>query len=283
MPAIFGPAGQCEASRAAGVNSTEKFLRYLAERDVHAFEYQCGRGVNVGEEKARTFARVSKELGISISLHAPYYISLASVEEQKRLNSVEYIWKSAAAVDWMGGDRIVVHPGGLGKFSREEALELAKDTLRLAQKKLDEIGLGHVHMCLETMGKINQLGNLEEVISMCELDERMLPCVDFGHMNSRLKGGMNSREEFAALLEEMTRRLGKERTDRMHVHFSKIEYSAGGEVRHLTFEDQVFGPDYTPLMSLFAERGMSPVVICESAGTQTEDALAMQVDYLSKV
>ena len=283
MPAIFGPAGQCEASRLAGVNSTEKFLRYLAEKGIHAFEYQCGRGVNVGEEKARTFARLSKELGISISLHAPYYISLASMEEQKRLNSVEYIWKSAAAVDWMGGDRIVVHPGGLGKFTREEALELAKDTLRLAQKKLDEIGLGNVHMCLETMGKINQLGNLEEVISMCELDERMLPCVDFGHMNSRLKGGMNSREEFEALLDEMKVRLGEERTNRMHVHFSKIEYSAGGEVRHLTFEDQVFGPDYVPLMELFVQRKMEPVVICESAGTQTADALAMQLEYQSRI
>ena len=283
MPAIFGPAGQCEASRLVGVNSTEKFLRYLAEKGIHAFEYQCGRGVNVGEEKARTFARLSKELGISISLHAPYYISLASMEEQKRLNSVEYIWKSAAAVDWMGGDRIVVHPGGLGKFTREEALELAKDTLRLAQKKLDEIGLGHVHMCLETMGKINQLGNLEEVISMCELDERMLPCVDFGHMNSRLKGGMNSREEFEALLDEMKVRLGEERTNRMHVHFSKIEYSAGGEVRHLTFEDQVFGPDYVPLMELFVQRKMEPVVICESAGTQTADALAMQLEYQSRI
>ena len=283
MPAIFGPAGQCEASRLVGVNSTEKFLRYLAEKGIHAFEYQCGRGVNVGEEKARPFARLSKELGISISLHAPYYISLASMEEQKRLNSVEYIWKSAAAVDWMGGDRIVGHPGGLGKFTREEALELAKDTLRLAQKKLDEIGLGHVHMCLETMGKINQLGNLEEVISMCELDERMLPCVDFGHMNSRLKGGMNSREEFEALLDEMKVRLGEERTNRMHVHFSKIEYSAGGEVRHLTFEDQVFGPDYVPLMELFVQRKMEPVVICESAGTQTADALAMQLEYQSRI
>ena len=118
---------------------------------------------------------------------------------------------------------------------------------------------------------------------MCELDDRMLPCVDFGHMNSRLKGGMNSREEFEALLDEMKVRLGEERTNRMHVHFSKIEYSAGGEVRHLTFEDQVFGPDYVPLMELFVQRKMEPVVICESAGTQTADALAMQLEYQSRI
>lgn len=279
MSARFGPAGQCGQSKEERVKSTEQFLGYLAERGINAFEYQCGRGVTVGEDKCALFEQLGKAHGIAISLHAPYYISLASADEGKRLNSVEYILKSAAAVSKMGGNRIVVHPGGIGKLSRDEATHLAKETLRLALKRLDEAHLGHVHLCMETMGKINQLGNDEEVLAMCELDERMLPCVDFGHMNARTHGGMNGREAFNGLLRKVENCLGRERKNRMHMHFSKIEYSEGGEVRHLTFEDTVFGPSYEPLLDLIFEQNMEPVLICESAGTQTRDALQMKQYY----
>ena len=124
------------------------------------------------------------------------------------------------------------------------------------------------------------MGDLDEVIALCKVDDRMLPCVDFGHMNARTLGSLDSKEAFAALLDKLEDQLGKERIRRMHVHFSQIEYSAGGEVRHLIFSDNKgFGPDYQPLMELFAERGMEPTVICESAGTQSEDALIMQRAY----
>ena len=73
--------------------------------------------------------------------------------------------------------------------------------------------------------------------------------------------------------------LGDERARRFHVHFSKIEYTAGGEKQHLTFADTVYGPAFEPLMELFYERGLEPVVICESAGTQAEDAAAMKRYY----
>lgn len=88
----------------------------------------------------------------------------------------------------MGGSRIVVHPGGLGGLSREEAIKLAIDTLCRAQRVLDEEHLSGVHICPETMGKINQLGNFEEILQMCEAEERFLPCIDFGHLNSRMQG-----------------------------------------------------------------------------------------------
>jgi len=141
---------------------------------------------------------------------------------------------------------------------------------------LDEEHLSGVHICPETMGKINQLGNFEEILQMCEAEERFLPCIDFGHLNSRMQGAMNSREAFAAALDEIRRRLGEERGRSFHVHFSKIAYTAGGEKCHLTFADTEYGPEPEPLMALFAERQMAPTVICESAGTQAEDAGAMR-------
>ncbi len=275
----FGPAGNSEEFYAQGYKSILQAPGWLEGMGLTAYEYQCGHGVRTGEEAARAIGAKAAEHGIAVSLHAPYYISLASADPEKRENSVRYILQSARAADWLGGERIVVHPGGLGGLSRRDAAALAGETLRRAQAALDEEGLSHIHICPETMGKINQLGDLDEVLFFCGIEERFLPCIDFGHMNARTLGGVNTREAMAALLDTVTDALGEERTRRLHMHFSKIEYSKGGEKRHLTFADQQFGPDPAPLVALLAERNYAPVVICESAGTQASDALTMKKLY----
>ena len=280
MPAIFGPAGCGDSFYEKKYKGSLAVPQYISEFGLDAFDYQCGRGVNVGEDKAREFGRLAAEKNITISLHAPYYISMSSVEEEKRLNSVNYILQSAKAVDFMGGNRIVVHTGSCGKLDRAEALRLAKDTMHLSLKALDENGLGHINICPETMGKINQLGTLEEVISLCELDERLIPCIDFGHLNARTLGEVNSKEAFLFVINEIGNRLGQYRKKHFHSHFSKIEYTNGGEKKHLTFEDTLYGPEPLPLMELLCEFGLEPTIICESDGTQSEDALYMKILYL---
>lgn len=279
--AKFGPAGTGDSFKEQGYKTSLQVPGYLEKMGLNWFEYQCGRGVNIGEDKAVALGEKAKEHGIGISLHAPYYISLASKEEEKRDNSVNYILQSARAVSAMGGDRIVVHPGGLGGLARDDATALACVTLKKAQDCLDANGLSHVHICPETMGKINQLGTLEEVLQMCGVDERFLPCIDFGHLNARTHGAVNSADAFTAILDEVESRLGYDRMKVFHSHFSKIEYTDGGEKRHLTFEDQVFGPDFSPLAELIAKKNLSPVFVCESAGSQAEDAAQMQAVYRS--
>lgn len=277
--ARFGPAGNCEAFHAAGYKSTAQIFGFLAGYGLNAYEYQCGRGVRLGETAAAEICQQAAQHGVRVSLHAPYFISLASEDPQKRENSVRYILDSARAVVMLGGDRIVVHPGGLGGRSREEATALATQTLLQAQQALDEAGLGGVHICPEVMGKINQLGDLEEVLTFCLAEKRFLPCVDFGHLNSRTGGSLDSRAAFGRVLDRIGEVLGQERLQSFHVHFSKIEYTAGGEKRHLTFADTAFGPEPALLMTELAQRGLTPTVICESAGTQTADAAAMQRAY----
>ena len=272
MTARFGPAGNSDSFYAEGHKATIEAPAWLQQRGLTAYEYQCGRGVRVSSETAAVMGDLAHRCGVQISLHAPYYISLASAEEQKRENSIQYILESARAVVAMGGERIVVHPGGLGGLSRDGATVLASDTLKRAQEVLDAEGLSSVRICPETMGKINQLGDLEEVLAFCRIDERFLPCIDFGHLNSRTLGGLNSREAFAALLDRLHDVLGAERAATFHAHFSKIEYTQGGEKRHLTFADTVYGPEPAPLMQLVRERQLAPTFICESDGTQAEDA-----------
>jgi len=281
MNAKFGPAGTSDSFSQMGYKSSLQVPEYVVRMGLDCFEYQCGRGVNIGEEKAKQLGALAKEKGIALSLHAPYYISMSSVEEEKRLNSVNYILASAKAVKAMGGNRIVVHTGSCGKISREKALELAIDTMKIALNTLDNEGLGDIHICPETMGKVNQLGTLQEVMELCKIDERLIPCIDFGHLNARDLGIIKTKADYDDILNIIRNELGTERFKAFHSHFSKIEYTSGGEKKHLTFEDTVFGPDYEPLMELVYKYSLSPVFICESAGTQAEDAKAMKDYYLN--
>lgn len=281
MSAKFGPAGTAESFKAMGYKKSVQLGEYLEKFDLDHFEYQCGQGVRVSSAAAEEIGKALAEKGITVSLHAPYFISLSSTEEEKRDNSINYILQSAAAVKAMGGDRIVIHSGSCSKMSREEALALAKVTLKKAREALVAEGLGDIRCCPETMGKINQLGDLNEVMELCLVDDSFIPCIDFGHLNARTFGAIKGKAEYAEILDTLENRLGRERAEIFHSHFSKIEYTEkGGEKRHLTFEDNGgYGPDFEPLMELVYERGLSPVFICESAGTQTEDAAAMKKYY----
>lgn len=171
---------------------------------------------------------------------------------------------------------MVVHSGAAAKRPREEALVLASDLLKRALTEMDAAGLSHIHLCPETMGKVNQLGTLDEVIALCRLDDRLLPTVDFGHLNARSRGGLTSRDAMAEVFEAVERGLGVDRMRRMHVHFSKIEYSEGGEKRHLTFADTLYGPEFEPVAELCYKKDCRAVFICESKGTMAEDALTMK-------
>ena len=176
---------------------------------------------------------------------------------------------------------MVVHSGSLSGMQRGEALELAADTLRRAQRALDENGYGNIVLCPETMGKIGQLGTAEDVAYLCGVDERMTPTIDFGHLNARTFGALREKADFLAVLDLFIDALGMERMRRFHCHFSRIAWSNGGEKAHLTFADESYGPPHIPFLEAVCERGLAPVVICESAGTQAKDAKTMKDCYES--
>ena len=275
----FGTAGTSDSFAALGYKSSLDIPAYTERMGLDAFEYQCGHGVRLGLDKARTMAADAAARDIMFSVHAPYYISASSLDEEKRLNSVHYLLQSAELCKALGGRRVIFHSGSCGKQSREAALEKALDTMRRAREALDEAGYSDITLCPETMGKIGQLGTLDEVLALCGVDKRITPCIDFGHLNARTLGGIQSKADYAAILDRMGEALGDERAQKFHVHFSRIEYSAGGEKRHWTFAETQFGPEPQPLMELLAQRKLEPVIICESAGTQAEDAQVMREMY----
>ena len=268
----FGTAGLSDSYAAKGFDP-QKIAAYTAFFGLTAFEYQCGRGVRLAHDKAQALGKAAAAQGIALSVHAPYYISMSGLDDEKRLHSVDYLLQSCALVKALGGRRVVFHPGSCGKQSREAALEKALDTMRRAVAACDEAGYGDCILCPETMGKINQLGTVDEVLALCAVDARITPCIDFGHIYARSGGTeLTDTASYAALLDKLGDALGDDRAVHFHAHFSRIAYTAGGEKCHLTFADTTYGPPHAPLLQLLKQRKLAPTIICESAGTQAEDA-----------
>ena len=280
MSAKFGPAGNAESFP---YKSSVDAPRWLQELGLDCYEYQCGKGVRVKEDTAVALGRQAQEHGVALSLHAPYFINLANPDPESQEKTIGYITSSCLVADQMGATRVVIHSGALMKRTREEAMNIALPFLKRIVAVCQDQGFGHITLCPETMGKINQLGDLDEVLRLCQVHESLIPCVDFGHLYARSLGKDEGAEAVERMLSRMESELGTDRASRFHSHFSHIEFTPnGGEKCHRTFDDDGgYGPAWEPLAQAVAERGWSPTFICESAGTQAEDALTMKRIYQS--
>lgn len=285
MTAKFGSAGNPKRFYDEGNKSTLQAPAWIAKNGLDAYEYQGGNGI-FGNDS--TFAKIGEQAklhNIKMSLHSPYYISLSSVDEEKRVKSVEYIGKCIHTASLLGAKTIVIHCGSASKISREQAVIYAKETLSAAIKifepilKSDGIILG-----IETMGKINQLGNLDEVVDICKISEFLAPVVDFGHLNARNIGNLFLNcDDYLRVFDKIANELSYDHAKNLHCHFSKIEYTAGGEKKHLTLEDQVFGPPFEPLCEVLAREKLTPTIICESDEVMADDAMIMKNYYNSLI
>jgi deoxyribonuclease-4 len=277
--ATFGPGGNSESFYSEGKKATVQAPEWVKNKGLDAYEFEAGNGLNAGEATLRKIGEEAKKHGILMSFHTPYFISLSGIEEEKRLKSIDYISRSLFAAECLGADTIVIHTGSAAKISREEAMALAADTLR---RNLDVNGGTSVRMGLETMGKINQLGTLEEVIELCKISPKYCPVVDFGHLNARHLGShFPDRDSYRRVFDSIGTALGDDYAKYLHCHFSKIEYTQMGEKKHLTFADTVYGPDFEPLAEAIIKEGVCPRIICESDGTMSDDALAMKQMWLA--
>ncbi|MDI6618159.1 MAG: TIM barrel protein [Clostridiales bacterium] len=281
MSVKFGPAGNSDLFYRQGHKSSSEAPEWIHNMGLDAYEYPCSRGVNIGEERAKEIGRNAKKFNIEVSIHAPYYINLASQEKQKLENSIDYIVNSAKVAQWMGAKVVVVHPGSCAKIDRSLAMDTAKKTLRRALDALKEMQLDDVLVCPETMGKKNQLGSMDEIMELCSIDERIIPTIDFGHVNALGQGCLKNKDDYRRVLDTIKDRLGEYRLKNIHCHFSRIEYTKAGEKKHWTLADTQFGPEFDPLAELLIEYDMCSVIICESMKTMAEDALKLKTIYES--
>lgn len=275
---VFGPSGNSDIFYEQGYQASWQAPKWIRGMGLQIYEYSFGHGIRMREETAEKIRLAAEENGIRMSIHMPYYLNLSTPDPEKHMKNEAYFINSARMAGLLGAKRAVFHPGSVSGMDRAEALSIAQAALKTILPAAYEIN-GDLVFCPETMGKINQLGNLDEVLALCELDERLTPCLDFGHLHAREQGGLKTKEDFALLLDKAEERLGYGRASRMHIHFSRIEYAKGGEKRHRTFDEVEYGPEFDPLAQLLVERGYRATVVCESKGTMAEDAVKLQNIY----
>lgn len=275
----FGPSGNSAAYAAAGFSDSMHSAEWTERMGLDCFEYSFGRGVNLSPARAEIIGETFAARSIELSVHAPYFINFATLEEEKAENSFGYVLSSLKAASIMNAKRVVFHPAAQGKLSRAQAVDLTLKRLEILADKIADAGYDDMIICPETMGKSAQIGTTEEVSAFCRVAPFFFPCVDFGHVNAREGGSLKTPADFENVLNTVEKIAGREKLDNMHVHFSKIMYGDKGEIKHLTFEDDKYGPEFGPLSVALRAKNVMPYVICESAGTQDADAAAMKKIY----
>lgn len=275
----FGPAGNCKTFYEDGYKRTIEAPKWLSEHGLDAYEYSFGKGFTLPDDTAVKIGEEMKKYGITVSIHAPYYINFATPTDEMAEKSYYYVIESLRKLRLMGGTQLVVHPASQGKMTREEAVELTKKRLEVLKQKIIENGYDDMYVCLETMGKSAQIGTYEEILDFCKIYDRFLPTFDFGHINALTQGTLKTYDDYKKIIDRSIEFIGLERTKLAHIHFSKIEYGSKGEIKHLTLEDKVYGPDFEPLAKLLKDYDLNCVVICESREYMGRDAMILKNIY----
>ncbi len=270
----FGPSGFSD-DFAETHKSTEEIPDWLISHELECYELSFTNGVRLSDETAKTYGELFERAGIEVSVHAPYFINFSNPDPIMIEKSNMYIILCLQKMKYLKSKKLVFHPGTQLKLSREVAFENVYNNIKELIKILDEQGFEDFVLCPETMGKHGQIGTVEEIAKICAIDKRIIPTIDFGHVNAYGCGSLKTEKDFERVFETFKKYLG-ERFNKVHIHFSKIEYGSKGEIRHLTFEDTKFGPEFEPLAKVLKKFDVEACVISESRGTQTIDAVAMQ-------
>ncbi|MFW9809145.1 MAG: TIM barrel protein [Candidatus Thorarchaeota archaeon] len=254
----FGPAGYPSDAR----GNVRKVFEILSEAGLDAFEYAAVYGLRTREEKAKLLGALSREAGIAMSMHAAYYINLASNTIRIQKASKERLVKALKFAPLMNVKRIVFHAGTHGNRSREEAHEIIRDALRDVWNQAGELGEG-AYLAPEIAGKLSAYGSIEQIIKLCQEVDGCIPTIDWAHLYARSQGKINDKESYLNVITRFENELGDLFVQNMHFHVSGITFTKKGEVAHQPL-GQKWGPDIFPLSEIVKECGYKPTFICES-------------------
>ncbi|MCW3977241.1 MAG: TIM barrel protein [Candidatus Bathyarchaeota archaeon] len=261
----FGPAGVPQNFKILKKPITD-IPRYLHDERLDAFEYQAvrwGPKPQMKKENAEELGRKAVQHDVWLTLHGSYFVNLCG--EAKIIEaSKSRLLSCVTAADWMGADAVVFHPGHYGENPPKEALEICVKAMKEIVELMQSNGLTRVHLAPETAGRLSQLGNLEEILALCEKVELTEPNIDWSHLHARERGKLETTDDFRKIIDEIERRLGTDATRNLHCHYSHIEFTDKGERRHHTMDEIEYGPDFRILASLIIELGLKPVMICET-------------------
>jgi deoxyribonuclease-4 len=264
MRIILGPAGSPARSTIEGVEKVK-------ELGLHCMEVQFTHGIKMGLDLAKEIGKERKRIGIELSVHAPYYINLASKEPRKVKASKERILDSCERAHHMGAKHVVFHPAYFGEKDKETIYQTAKEQI------LDMVGTvrkkgWEVLLSPETTGKHSALGSLEETIRLSKETGCSL-CVDFAHLFARNYGRIDFGEIF--------NKLKTLKINHLHSHFSCIEYTSKGEKNHLILEERK--PDFRKFAKeLLKQKWLDSITIISESPITWKDSVKMR-DILERM
>ena len=246
----FGVAGYPPAF---GQSSYKKnrvdILRWLTELDLDALELQMTYGPRTLPETCREYRALARDTGISLSIHASYFIVLTSDDPERIERSKETLKRTYELADLLGTKTIVLHPGPLYGGEAEGAMKRFIDN---ATDFMNEVGQTDIGLFAETAGKTGQLGSVDEILNISTIVEGVYPCIDFGHVHARTLGGLEEPRPIFKLVKQLRDFIGMQSAPRIHFHYTPIHYGPKGEIKHRAINDRYPQPQQIGLFDTYA-------------------------------
>jgi deoxyribonuclease-4 len=269
---LFGTAG---VPQGAPGTSTLEGIQYIKKIGLDCQEIEFVKGTKMRPDTAKKIKEKAAEINVRLSVHAPYYINMNSIEEGKRIASRERLLAAARLAHLCGARNVVFHTGYYGKDTPEKTFETIKKGVAEVVSILKKERIP-VILRPEVMGKRSQFGSLEEILFLCrEMEGETLPCLDFCHLHAR-EGRINTYEEFCQVLSQVGKQIGDNALKDLHIHISGVAYSDKGEIKHLNLNESDF--QYNELIKALKDHQVEGMVICESPN-QEKDALLLKKVY----
>lgn len=271
----FGTVGTPQTTPGTG---TIAAIEHIKQLGLHHLEIAWVQSVRVSDQTCADIKAAADKFGISLSVHAPYYINLNSQTADLMAKSDERLLTAARKGFLAGARDIVFHPGSYHSQPPEQVYERARDKLLELTGILREEGVD-VNLRPETMGKSAMFGSLDEVLQLSRDVPGVLPCVDWAHLHARQGDGtFNSYEEFDDALRRMRAALGDDGMTRCHFHMSGIAYTPKGEKEHLPLNEADLR--YRDLLQALVDHGAAGTTAVEAPEPfHTSDALTFQATY----
>ena len=267
----FGTVGS-PISTPKNPGGTQGAIKQISTLGLGALEMAWVQSVRISETRCKEIKQSANEMGIKLSVHAPYFINLNATPEEwvnsrKRLMDAAYYGFLAGATD------IIFHPGSY--FGQNPPEVIKRAITRLSECSLELKANGNsVILRPETMGRSALFGSLEDTLELSKAIEGIIPCIDFAHLHARTgDGSMNSKQEWEKTLIGYSDVLGPESLKQLHIHLSGIEYTQKGEKKHLPIRESDLCLEQ--LFETLEELDCGGRILCESPILE-EDALYMQ-------
>jgi deoxyribonuclease-4 len=249
--------------------SPEAALELLVERGYSACEVDLEGGFWMDRDFAERLGELARERGITLSVHAPLFAFVGRPEQDKKHRMAVGMLDHTAGLAVAGGAEVVViHPGYLFGRTREEAVASVVEQLGELRGRLEGKGRA-VPFGMEVMGRVNELGSLDDVLGICSALPWMRPVLDFAHLHAVTDGGYTEPPAFAQALAAADASI--EPGAPFHIHFSDISFANRNEKSHLPYGEGTLRAE--PLAEALAEQDRPAVVIGESPDEESNQAI----------